>query len=260
MPVFKPLAIGARLKSRPGIHTLGFKPNFEDYTADERHLIRTAPRIYYPTAFYADLFNAMGKQTFPSFHTYKFAQDKIRQTAMFRLQKIPHPRTRVFYGPKQKQTILSCFTFPFVAKKPRGSSRGRHVFLIRNQTDLARYLESKSPAYIQEYIPAERDIRIVVIGKTAVLAHWRFSAPDDFRSNVSRGGEIRFDPVPDQALKLALGTAAACGWDDVGIDIMETDTGFQVIEGNMKYGTRGFRQAGIDYSGLLESMIVNGLV
>ncbi len=86
-----PIALGARLKRQPGIHTLGFKPNFSDYSAKEQKLIRQAKKIYYPTAFYADLFNAMGKKTFPNFHTYKFALDKIKQTAIFQLQNIPHP-------------------------------------------------------------------------------------------------------------------------------------------------------------------------
>lgn len=186
----KPVAIGARLKSCPEIHTIGFKPNFEDYTPDERQLIEQSEKIYYPTAFYADLFNAMGKATFPSFHTYKFAQDKIRQSAMFKLLDIPHPRTRVFYGPRQKETILSYFDFPFVAKKPRGSSKGRHVFLIQNKDDLNRYLEMKSPAYIQAYIPIQKDMRIVVIGKSVALAYWRLSASHDFRTNVSQGGYL----------------------------------------------------------------------
>ena len=109
-PSPKPLAIGARLKDFPDqVTTLGFKPNFNDYTPKEQHWIAKAPKIYYPTAFYADLFNAMGKPTFPSFHTYKFAQDKILQTAIFNLNKIPHPRTRVFYGSIQKSRIKKAF-------------------------------------------------------------------------------------------------------------------------------------------------------
>ena len=113
-----PVAIGARLKTCPEILTLGFRPNFTDYSPREQELLLGAKTILYPTAFYADLFNAMGKPTFPSFHTYKFAQDKIKQTAMFGLLDIPHPRTRVFYGPRQKTGITDHFDFPFVAKSP----------------------------------------------------------------------------------------------------------------------------------------------
>ena len=249
------MAIGARLKKWPGIHTLGFKPNFKDYSPKDRERMRNAAIIYYPTAFYADLFNTMGKQTFPSFHTYKFAQDKIKQTAAFHLLGIPHPKTRIFYGPKQKKGIRTHFDFPFVAKIPRGSAKGDGVFLIRSPKELEQYLTLKGPAYIQEYLPIDRDMRLVVIGKKVRLAFWRMASANGFRTNVSLGGKIRFDPLPQPVYDLALETAEKCGWDDVGIDIAQCGDRFYVLEGNMKYGTKGFKKAGIDYKALLAKLI-----
>lgn len=255
-----PIAIGARLKNCTGIHTLGFRPNFTDYTPSQRERLLAAPLILYPTAFYADLFNAMGKRTFPSYHTYKFAMDKIRQTAMFNLMDIPHPRTRVFYGSRQKWEILAHFDYPFIGKIPRGSARGQGIFLIRNRAELDAYLDRKGPAYIQEYLPLDRDMRIVIIGRQVRLAYWRIARGTDFLTNVSRGGKIRFDPLPQQALDLALLTAARCGWDDVGIDIVASGGRFMVLEGNMKYGTKGFKQAGMDYKRLLCDLVLGGEV
>jgi ribosomal protein S6--L-glutamate ligase len=251
------VAIGARLQHCPRITTLGFRPNFSDYTPEERQRLLSARRVLYPTAFYAGLFHAMGKPTFPSFHTYTFAMDKIRQTAMFLMQGIPHPTTRIFYGPRQKQTILSEFSFPFIAKIPRGSARGTGVFLIRNPADLAVYLDRKDPAYIQEYLPLDRDIRVVIIGKTVALAYWRIALTGRFQTNISQGGEICLDPVPAAALELALTTAQKCGWDDVGVDIVESRGRFLVLEGNMKYGTKGFQKAGINYKQMLCDKILN---
>ncbi|MDD9301061.1 MAG: RimK family alpha-L-glutamate ligase [Desulfobacter sp.] len=251
-----PIAIGARLKQCPQIQTLGFKPNFNDYSPKDREKIARAKTIYYPTAFYADLFNAMGKKTFPSFHTYKFAQDKIKQTAMFRLQKIPHPKTRVFYGAGQKQTILEYFQYPFVAKIPRGSARGNGVFLIQTPDELKAYLQIKGPAYIQEYLPIDRDMRIVIIGKKIRLAFWRVASGKEFKTNLSQGADICFDALPQGVNDLALSTALKCGWDDVGLDIAQVGTRLYVLEGNMKYGTKGFRKAGIDYKELLARLIL----
>ena len=256
-PGRRPVAIGARLKSRPEILTLGFRPDFTDYSPREQERLLGAKNILYPTAFYADLFNAMGKQTFPSFHTYKFAQDKIRQSAIFAMQKIPHPRTRVFYTTNPQQDILAEFDFPFVAKAPRGSARGRGVFLIRNPGELTQYLSQHRPAYIQEYLPEDKDMRIIVIKGEVALGFWRFSTDNEFRTNISMGGRIAFDPLPQAALDLALTTAARCGWDDVGIDIIEHRGGFFVLEGNMKYGTQGFQAAGMDYKRYLVDRILN---
>ncbi len=254
----QPIALGARLKGMPGIRTIGFKPRFNDYSDLEKKWIRNAETVYYPTAFYADLFNAMGKKTFPSFHTYKFAMDKIKQTAMFQMLGLPHPRTRVYYGKTQKQTILDDFDFPFVAKKPRGSARGKGVFLIKSAGDLKNYLKNPGPAYIQEYLPLDRDMRIIIIGRKVRLAFWRVAQPGRFLTNLSQGGELRLDPLPESALALALETALKCGWDDVGIDIALHKDQAYVLEGNMKYGTLGFAMAGIPYRTMLAGLVLSG--
>jgi ribosomal protein S6--L-glutamate ligase len=256
----RPVALGARLIKYPSIQTLGFKPNFQDYSTWEQNLILNAKKIYYPTAFYADLFNAMGKETFPSFHTYKFALNKIKQTAAFNMLGIPHPETKIFYGKKQKQTILLSFAFPFIAKKGRGSAKGNDVYLIQNNEDLSLYLKNKGPAYIQEYFPIKRDMRVVIIGKKIRLAYWRTAVKDNFKTNISQGGTISFDPLPQKALDLARMTAFKCGWNDVGIDIIEHQNQFYVLEGNMKYGTKGFQKAGVNYKKMLADLIVEGRI
>ena len=256
----RPIAIGARLKKCPQIHTLGFRPNFSDYSQRDQALVFSAPKIYYPTAFYADLFNVMGKETFPSYHTYKFAQDKIKQTAIFQMLGIPHPRTRFFYGPVQKNQILQHFDFPFIAKIPRGSAKGLGVYLIQTPGDLALYLNQQGPAYVQEYLPIDRDMRIIVMGRQIVLGFWRIAGKDTFKTNLFQGGQISFDPLPPKALNLALLTAEKCGWDDVGIDIVLSDNRFYVLEGNMKYGTKGFQKAGINYKDLVCDLILKGRI
>lgn len=252
------VALEARLRNCKNVLTLGVRPNFSDYSDKDACLIRDAKKIYYPTTFYADLFDAVGKSTFPSYHTYKCVQDKIKQTALFNLLKIPHPGTRVFYGNRQKSTISDHFAFPFIGKIPRGSAMGRGVYLIRNKDDLSNYCSLTATAYIQEYLPTDRDIRVVVIGKKIVLAYWRIAPQGEFRSNVAVGATVSLDPVPQEALDLALHTALSCQWDDVGIDILMNDNISYVIEANMKYGKEGFRMAGIDYFNLMENMIEDG--
>lgn len=256
--VFKAIALEKRLRHCRNVRTLGVKSNFLDYTHEERQTIIAAPKIYYPSVFYADLLDAMGKALFPTYHTYKCVQDKIKQTALFDLFDIPHPRTRVYYGKRQMERIPSEFGFPLVAKIARGSALGKGVFLIRNPTELARYCRQTRAAYIQEYLPVDRDMRVVVIGRRAVHAYWRVASPGEFRSNLTVGGRICLDPVPEAAIALACRTARLCGWTDVGMDIYRHDGRLGVFEANMKYGKEGFRQAGIDYDRLMEDLIANG--
>jgi ribosomal protein S6--L-glutamate ligase len=253
----KVIALEDRLKNCKNVITLGVHPNFSDYSPQEAELIRRADKIYYPTSFYADLFDALGKKTFPSYHTYKCVQDKIKQTALLDLLDLPHPRTRVFYGDRQKQSISNHFTFPFIGKIPRGSALGRGVYLIRNEKELRNYLDQVSPAYIQEHLPIDRDMRLVVIGQRVIHAYWRIAPENEYRSNLAVGGKISLAPVPEKARNLALQVARACCWDDVGIDICENNGQFYILEANMKYGREGFRQAGLDYAKVMESLIEN---
>ena len=240
--------------------TLGVHPNYSDYSPREIDLIQQADKIYYPTGFYADLFDAAGKQTFPNYHTYKCVQDKIKQTALFNLLGISHPFTRVFYGKRQKSRIAHFFDFPFVAKVPRGSALGRGVYRIDNQAELDRYCQNDHPAYIQEYLPVDRDIRVVLVGYQVVAAYWRIAPQGDFRSNISRGGRISFDKVPPEAVQFARDVAVKCRWDDVGIDVCMHAGRCYVLEGNMKYGRQGLRAAGIDFFRMMEAFIENGVI
>ncbi|OPX38842.1 MAG: hypothetical protein B1H13_10710, partial [Desulfobacteraceae bacterium 4484_190.3] len=80
----------------------------------------------------------------------------------------------VGYYPRHHNDILKDFAFPFVGKIPRRSAQGRGVFLIRNGDDLGKYLSLTKIAYIQEYVPHEKDLRVILINYDPVLAYWRF--------------------------------------------------------------------------------------
>jgi len=143
------IALGSRLRGIPEVITLGVKPNFPDYTTEQQDLIANAPVVLYPTLNYAQFFTTIGKKIFPSIETYLYADDKIKQTTLFSILGIPHPRTRFYYRPRA-EIIKQDFSFPFIAKIPRASARGRGVFLIRNTDELMQYLHTTRIAYIQE--------------------------------------------------------------------------------------------------------------
>jgi len=257
--IIKPrIALESRLRQCKNVITLGVRTNLSEYEDWQIELIRQSDVICYPTTFYADIFDTMGKRTFPNYHTYKYVQDKIKQTALFNLLKVPHPRTRVFYGDYQKSKILEHFQFPFVAKIPRGSALGRGIYLIRNESELAAYNRLSRAAYIQQYLKIDRDLRVVLIRGRIIHAYWRIARPGEFRTNVSQGATISFDNIPEEGLALAQNTARLCQLDDVGLDICLFNDRYCVLEANMKYGKEGFRQAGIDFYRLIDEMIENG--
>lgn len=254
------LAIGRQLRHCPSVRCLGPRTNLSDYSAEELALIREAPKVYFPTGLLADPLAALGKPIFPSIQTYHFVGDKIRQTRLFQLLGLPMPRTEIYYGPRQQNRILTDFGLPLIAKVPRCSSKGLGVSLIRTRQELADYLSRVHPAYIQEYLPIHRDLRVVVLGRRVVHAYWRDAPPGDFRSNVARGARISLDGLPEVALELALETAVRCGFDHVGLDLCEHAGRFFLFEANMTFGLEGFRIAGLDFKTILKDMVESNVL
>ena len=251
------IALGSRLRGIPEVITLRVKPNFPDYTAEEQDLIANAPVILYPTLNYAQFFTTMGKKIFPSVETYLYADDKIKQTTLFSMLGIPHPRTRFYYRP-QAEIILRNFSFPFVAKIPRASARGRGVFLIRNTDELMQYLSTTRIAYIQEYLEHDRDLRVVLINYKVVIAYWRLQATGDFRTNLHQGGTIDFNNVPQETLRFAEKCARACRLNDVGLDFLHSNNRWYLIEANMQYGRRGLTKKGLVLKEVIRKMLLAG--
>ncbi len=251
------IALGSRLLGVPEVFTLGVKPNFMDYAPHERDLIFSSKRILFPTLNYAQFLTTIGKEIFPSLETYLYSDEKIKQTTLFYMLGIPHPLTRFYYH-LHHQDILKDFAFPFIGKLPRCSARGRGVFLIHNKEALEEYLSLTNIAYIQEFLHHDRDLRVVLINYQPVLAYWRISGPGDFRTNLSRGGEISFDHIPPEGVTMAQETAKKCRFNDVGLDLVRSQGKWYVIEANMKYGRKGLKMKGLDLKEILRKKLLSG--
>ncbi len=183
----------------------------------------------------------MGKKIFPSVETYLYAGQKMKQTTLFNMLSIPHPKTKI-YLKREFGRIENEFSFPFIAKIPRASSRGRGVFKITGSAELGEYLEKTKFAYIQEFIPHEKDLRVVLINYEPVLTYWRILPDGDFRTNLFQGGVIDFDNIPHDAVELAGEFARKCNFNDVGLDMLRCNGAWYLIEANMQYGREGFRK------------------
>ena len=251
------VALGSRLKGIKEVLTLGVRPNFTDYNPDERRMILESNLVLFPTMNYAQFFSTMGKRIFPSLENHLYADDKIKQTTLFQLLGIPHPLTRIYYQ-RHREDIARDFAFPFICKIPRNSGRGRGVFLIRDREDLNKYLSLTRVAYVQEYLPHNRDLRVVLVNYDPILAYWRCVAEGDFRANIARGGSIEFRCVPQEAVTIARDAALRCRFDDVGLDLIESGGHWFVIEANMMYGRKGLCAMDMDLKEITRQKLLSG--
>ena len=251
------IALGKRLQGVKEVLTLGVKANFLDYTAHEREMILKAETILYPTLNYSQFFSTMGKNIFPSLETYIYSDEKIKQTTLFYLLGIPHPRTRIYYS-LHHNYILTDFGFPFIAKLPRRSAQGKGIFKIECKKDLDEYLKITKIAYIQEYIPHDKDMRIILINYKPILAYWRKRSTKNFKTNIFQGGTISFDKIPKECLGLASEFSKKCKFNDVGLDMMKVYGKWYVIEANMNYGRKGLEMKGMNLKEIIRDMLLKG--
>ncbi len=121
------------------------------------------------------------------------SRDKLLSLQMLSEGGIPVPRTAVVGHPSQlEKAIESVGGLPVVLKLRRGT-QGKGVVLVHSLV-AARRVHSfwrtfnNTPWFRNTFPEARnRDIRVIVLGETAIAAMERRAAPGEFRANLHRG-------------------------------------------------------------------------
>ncbi|WP_092013643.1 ATP-grasp domain-containing protein [Marinobacter daqiaonensis] len=236
--------------------TLGF-PNTTVLKPDQllRHkpLLQEADWVLFPEYWQLNaLVYGLKCRVFPSEASYRIGHDKVEMTRAFQAVAPEHaPWTLIeANGPEERERLWSIMPLPFVAKLPK-ASMGEGVWLIESRQDWLRYCEKTPVLYVQEYLPIDRDVRVVVVGDRVLAAYWRTQSDQGFYNNVARGGRIDTGPVPAVVTHLALRLARDLGVDHAGFDIALVDGYPYVLEFNRLFGNQGLGQG----SGLREAIL-----
>jgi RimK family alpha-L-glutamate ligase len=177
-----------------------------------------------------------GVQILNPARTLRSAHDKLLTATALARAAVPHPRTgHLVPGAPPPELELP------VVLKPRFGSWGEDVMLCRTLKELAGSIEvlrqrpwfNATGALVQELVPPRgHDLRLIVAAGRVLGAVRRVAQRGEWRTNVALGAR-RIPAVPPRdARELALAAAAAVGGDLVGVDLMEDDDGFVVIEVN----------------------------
>lgn len=224
--------------------TLGFpdtkvlKPEHFFRHKDE---LRQADWVLFPAYWQLNaLLYGLDCRVFPSEASYRIGHDKVEMTRAFEMVAPAYiPLTLIEpNGPLQQELLWDTMTLPFVAKHPK-ASMGEGVLLIRDRADWQRYCANAEVLYVQEYLPIDRDIRIVVVGDQVVSAYWRRQADQGFYNNVARGGWVSHEAVPAAAIELALQVAHDLGVNHAGFDIAWVGGHPYLLEFNRLFGNQG---------------------
>ncbi len=217
-------------------------------------LVRAAARSrVIPLAFTYEL---SGGVAINSAQSLAVTHDKYLTYLALKRAGVATPRSLLAFGIEGVKTAAERLDFPLVVK-PTDGSWGRFVSLVKSLEDLEtlaaqrQAMESDMHLYLlQEYVDKPgRDIRVTVVGSRAVAAIYRINS-SDWRTNTARGGRAEPVKIDPELEEIAVRAHQAVGALYSGIDVVESERGYMVLEINGVPEFKNVQRAtGVDVAG-----------
>ncbi len=159
----------------------------------------------------------------PSLDTQFSNKSKENVTRFAWKYDLPIPKTYIFYNRKEGEKFLEKTTYPKIVKRSYGPSNygGYFVHKVDSKEEAKELFKTKKyhPMYIQDFVPMEADIRVMLIGHKPVCAFWRRAPEGEWLTNTSQGGSMDYMNVPKSVLDLAVRTSKAANAEYWACDI-----------------------------------------
>ncbi|GAB6943422.1 lysine biosynthesis protein LysX [Vulcanisaeta sp. JCM 14467] len=192
------------------------------------------------TQLLSQMYEVIGGRSINPYASIMIGNNKAVTLAILNRFGVPIPNTVVALSSESATKALGIIGFPAIVKPIHGSW-GRLVSLAGSTEDfalLARHRSSmENPQYetylIQEFVRKPgRDIRVTVVGDEAVAAIYRYAVNDDWRTNTARGGRAEAVTIDPELEDISVRATKAIGAYYVGVDVVESDGGYKVLEVN----------------------------
>src|ERR687890_1888306 len=203
---------------------------------------------HYRGLYITDCLEFLRHKVINNYDVNEICGNKLRTSLILAKSKIPSPKTYFTFSAESFKELTNKLGFPLVLK-PLVGSWGRGVFPIRNEETVNIIMETREENdsalsriyYVQEMIKRPpRDIRCIVIGEKVVASIYRYSAENERRTNVARGGKAEVAPITKELEDIALKAASVVGGGILGVDLMEDEKrGLLVHEVNNTVEFRG---------------------
>jgi gamma-F420-2:alpha-L-glutamate ligase len=173
-------------------------------------------------------------------------KDKLYSHQILAQSNLDIPKTMLLKHPIDIEFVQKHIGFPAIVKTISGSY-GRGVFLAETKKQFKQLLtmaELTKPSYniiIQEFIKDTwgKDLRVLVVNNKVVGCMMRQATDDDFRANITRGGEGIPYEVNEQIEWLSSESAKALDLDIAGVDLLFDNGGYKICEVNSNPGFEG---------------------
>lgn len=192
------------------------------------------------------------------------SRDKLRSMQILAKHGLGLPLTAFAHDPKQTTEIIRAVNGPPVVIKLLEGTQGIGVVLAETEGSAKSVIEAFRGAnvniLVQEFIKEAggTDIRALVIGGKVVAAMKRTGAPDDFRSNLHRGGSAQLIKITPEERSTAVRAAKRMGLNVCGVDMLRSNHGPVIMEVNSSPGLEGIEEAtGKDIAGMIIEFIAS---
>ena len=173
-------------------------------------------------------------------------KDKLYTHQILAQSNLDIPKTMLLRYPIDIDFVEKNIGFPVIVKKISGSY-GRGVFLcedkksLRQLVTMAELTKKSYDIIIQEFIKDTwgKDLRVMVVNNKVVGCMMRQATDDDFRANITRGGEGFPYEVNEQIDWLSVESSKALGLDIAGVDLLFQNGGYKICEVNSNPGFEG---------------------
>lgn len=187
--------------------------------------------------FRLDLLSAIeayGIKLINSRESLEIASDKFLTSLYLEKHKIPTPKTVVCENPDDALESFDELGGDMVIK-PLYGSRGVGITRVNDRGFAENVIYALGQLneifYLQEFIEHyNRDIRILVIGDKAIAGMYRVS--DNWKTNIHAGARSEPLEITSELESLAIKAAKVTKTDIAGVDIIESESGYLVLEVN----------------------------
>ena len=194
-------------------------------------------------------FERMGVPVINSSEAIDNVKDKLYTHQILAQSNLDIPNTMLLKHPIDIDFVEKNIGFPVIVKKISGSY-GRGVFLCEDKKSLnqlvtmAELTKKSYDIIIQEFVKDTwgKDLRVFVVNNKVVGCMMRQATDDDFRANISRGGEGFPYEVNEQIEWLSSESSKALGLDIAGVDLLFQNGGYKICEVNSNPGFEGMEQ------------------
>ncbi len=191
-------------------------------------------------------FERMGVIVINSSDAIDNVKDKLYTHQILAQSDLNLPKTMLLKHPIDIDFVERNLGYPVIVKTISGSY-GRGVFLCEDKKQLKQLItmaELTKKSYdiiIQEFVKDTwgKDLRVLVVNNKVVGCMMRQATDEDFRANISRGGEGIPYEVNEQIEWLSVESSKSLNLDIAGVDLLFDGEGYKICEVNSNPGFEG---------------------